>query len=65
MLHNVAASPIVINDDVWIGFNATVLKGVTIGRGAVVGACAVVTKDVPAYAIVVGNPARTVGEAKP
>jgi acetyltransferase-like isoleucine patch superfamily enzyme len=64
-LLNVAASPIVINDDAWIGFNATVLKGVTIGQGAVVGACSVVTKDVPPYAIVVGNPARIVGAAKP
>jgi acetyltransferase-like isoleucine patch superfamily enzyme len=65
MLNNVAANPIVINDDAWIGFNATVLKGVTIGRGAVVGACAVVTKDVLPYAVVVGNPARVVGEGMP
>jgi len=61
----VISRPIRIGDDVWIGFNAAVLKGVSIGRGAVVGACAVVTKDVPAYAVVVGNPARQVGDSHP
>lgn len=49
---------VVIEDDVWIAANAVILKGVTIGRGAVVGAGAVVTKAVPPYAIVAGNPAR-------
>ena len=43
----------------WIGFGAVVLTGVTIGRGAVVAAGSVVTRDVPPYAIVAGNPART------
>jgi acetyltransferase-like isoleucine patch superfamily enzyme len=57
--------PVHIEDDVWIGFNAAVLKGVTVGQGAVVGACAVVVDDVPPYAVVVGNPARKVGEARP
>lgn len=52
--------PVVIHDDVWIGAHAVVLPGVTIGRGAVVGAGAVVTNDVPAYAIVMGMPARVV-----
>jgi len=50
--------PIVIEDDVWIGFNAVVLSGVRIGQGAVVGAGSVVTRDVPAGAIVGGVPAR-------
>lgn len=47
-----------------IGSNATILAGITIGNGALVGAGAVVTKDVPAYAIVVGNPARVIGDAR-
>lgn len=49
-----------IEDDVWIGFNSTILKGVTIGRGSIVGACSVVTKNVPPLVIVAGNPARVV-----
>jgi carbonic anhydrase/acetyltransferase-like protein (isoleucine patch superfamily) len=49
-----------IEDGAWIGENATVLKGVHIGKGAVVGTHAVVTKDVPPYTIVAGNPARVV-----
>jgi acetyltransferase-like isoleucine patch superfamily enzyme len=49
-----------IGNDVWIGANTTILDGVKIGDGAVIGACSVVSKDIPAYAIVVGNPARIV-----
>ena len=52
--------PVRILDDAWISAGATILPGVTIGCGAIVGAAAVVTKDVPDYAIVVGNPARIV-----
>lgn len=52
--------PISIGHDVWIGMHAVVLGGVTIGDGAIVGAHAIVTKDVPPYAIVVGNPAKIV-----
>jgi acetyltransferase-like isoleucine patch superfamily enzyme len=49
-----------IGNDVWIGANAVVMKGISVGDGAIIGASAVVTKDVPAYAIVVGNPARII-----
>ena len=52
--------PIHIGHDVWIGYEALILGGVTIGNGAVIGARAVVTRDVPPYAIVAGNPARLV-----
>lgn len=51
---------IVVQDDVWIAFRATILDGVTIGQGAVVAAGAVVTKDVPPYAIVGGVPAHII-----
>lgn len=50
--------PIVIGEDSWIASGATILSGITIGKGAVVAANSVVTKDVPDYAIVAGNPAR-------
>ena len=60
-LKDVGMSPVVIEDDAWVGFNASILKGVRIGRGAIIGACSVVTKDVPPLAIMVGNPARQVG----
>lgn len=56
------SAPITICDYVWGGINATILKGVTIGEGAVVAAGAVVTKDVESYAIVAGVPARKIGE---
>jgi acetyltransferase-like isoleucine patch superfamily enzyme len=49
--------PIIIGDDVWIGLNALVLSGVTISKGAVVGAGSVISKDIPPFAIVTGNPA--------
>ena len=50
--------PVIIEDDVWIGARVIILPGVHIGTGAVIGAGAVVTKDVPDYAVVGGNPAR-------
>ncbi len=61
----IVVSPVVIEDRVWIGFNAIVLKGVTIGEGAIVGAGSVVTRDVPPNTIVAGNPARVIRELQP
>lgn len=58
----VKRAPITIGDNVWIGFQAAILKGVTVGEGAIIAAKAVVTKDVPAWSIVAGNPARVVKE---
>lgn len=55
------ASPLHIGSDVWIGFGAIVLSGISIGRGAVVAAGSVVTDDVEPYAIVAGVPARQIG----
>lgn len=52
--------PVIIENDAWISANAMILKGVTIGRCAVVGAGAVVTRDVAPYDVVAGNPARVV-----
>lgn len=52
---------VVIEDGAWIGAGAIVLPGVTVGRKSIVGAGSVVTRDVPAFAIVAGNPARQIG----
>lgn len=57
---NVKREKITIKNKAWIGFNCIILKGVTIGEGAIVAAGSVVTKDVPDYAVVAGNPARIV-----
>ncbi|MCR5205013.1 MAG: acyltransferase [Lachnospiraceae bacterium] len=56
----IVSKDIVIEDDVWIGFGASILKGVTIGRGAIVGAKSVVTHDVEPFTVVAGNPAKIV-----
>jgi maltose O-acetyltransferase len=56
--------PITIEDDVWIGSRVTLLPGITVGRGVIVGAGSVVTKSVPPYSIVGGNPAREIGKRK-
>lgn len=57
--------PIKIEDKVWLGINATVLPGVTLGYGCIVGANSVVTKDVPPMTIVAGNPARIIKKIEP
>ena len=59
--HHNRIKPVEVGNDVWIGHGAVILPGANIGNGAVVGASAVVTKPVPAFAIAVGNPARVVG----
>ncbi len=56
------ALPIRIEDNVWIGFKTTILKGVTIGSGSIIGANSCVTRDVPKNSIVIGNPARVIKE---
>ena len=58
----VESAPIVIKDKCWIGFNVIILKGVTIGEGAVVAAGSVVTKNVEPYTLVAGNPAKIIRE---
>ena len=58
----VFSAPVVVEDRAWISFRATILPGVTIGEGAVVAAGAVVTKDVPPFAMVGGIPAKRIGE---
>ncbi|MEY2467292.1 MAG: hypothetical protein QOD03_1813 [Verrucomicrobiota bacterium] len=57
---NVPAKPIRIERNVWIGFDACILPGVTIGEGSVVGAKSVVTENVPPFTVVAGNPARPI-----
>jgi acetyltransferase-like isoleucine patch superfamily enzyme len=58
--HPVSRGDVVIGHDVWIGIDAIILSGVDIGNGAIVGASAVVSRDVPAYSVVAGNPANVV-----
>lgn len=52
--------PIIIEDDVWLGEKVSVMPGIHIGRGAIIGANSVVTKDIPAYAVAVGAPAKVI-----
>jgi len=61
---NAESSPVVINDNVWICERATILKGVTIGEGSIVACNSVVTKNVPAFSLVAGNPAKVVKSIK-
>jgi acetyltransferase-like isoleucine patch superfamily enzyme len=59
------SAPVTIEDDAWIGFKATIMKGVRIGRGAIVSAGALVTKDVQPWTVVGGNPAKVIAELSP
>jgi acetyltransferase-like isoleucine patch superfamily enzyme len=57
---HVESAPIIIKDKAWIGFDTVILKGVTIGEGAIVGSRSVVTKDVPDWTLAAGNPAKII-----
>jgi len=59
-LQQVNTKQITIEDNVWVGANCTITAGVTIGRHAIIGAGSVVTKNIPAYSVAVGNPARVI-----
>jgi acetyltransferase-like isoleucine patch superfamily enzyme len=59
------AKPIVIEDNVWVGFDAVILPGVTLGKGCVVGCKTIIDQDVPPYAVITGNPARIVKYLEP
>ncbi len=59
-LQTAPKEPVFIGDDVWIGARVIILPGIRIGKGAIIGAGAVVTKDVPDYAVAAGNPARII-----
>lgn len=59
-----AHKPVVIEDNVWIDEHSTILKGVTIGKGSIIGCHSVVTKDIPPYCIAAGNPAKVVKNVK-
>lgn len=61
----VSTAPIVIEDETWIGSNAVIVAGVTIGKHCIVAAGSVVTKNVPPYSVVVGNPARVLKQYNP
>lgn len=57
---NSMSKPVVVEDNVWIGFGVTILKGVRIGRGSIIAANSVVTKNIPEFCIAAGNPAKVV-----
>jgi acetyltransferase-like isoleucine patch superfamily enzyme len=59
---SIKTGPIEIGDHAWLNFSVGVLRGVKIGEGAIIGACSLVTKDVPPYTLAVGNPARVIRE---
>ena len=57
---SIITSPVIIKDNAWISFNVTILKGVTIGKGAIIEACSVVTKNINYFEVVAGNPAKVI-----
>jgi acetyltransferase-like isoleucine patch superfamily enzyme len=59
---SIKTGPVEIGDHAWLNFGVGVLRGVKIGEGAIIGACSLVTKDVPSYTLAVGNPARVIRE---
>jgi acetyltransferase-like isoleucine patch superfamily enzyme len=61
---DLSEAPVFIHDDAWVGAMSILLKGITIGEGAIVGAGSVVTKDVPPWTIVAGNPAQIIREIR-
>jgi maltose O-acetyltransferase len=60
MAQGIETAPVIIEDDVWIGTRALLLPGIRIGRSSIIGAGAVVAKDIPPFSVVVGNPAKVV-----
>jgi acetyltransferase-like isoleucine patch superfamily enzyme len=62
---DIKASEIIIEDDVWIGFNTMIMRGVKIGKGAIIGAGSVVTKDVEPWTVNAGNPLRCLRKLEP
>lgn len=56
---------VVLEDNVWVGFDSVILPGVTLGRGSIVGSKTIISEDVPPYAIIVGNPARLIRRLEP
>jgi acetyltransferase-like isoleucine patch superfamily enzyme len=58
-------SPVMIEDNVWVGFDSVILPGVRLGRGSVIGCKTIITEDVPPYAVMVGNPARLIKFLEP
>ena len=63
--YDIKAQEVIIENDVWIGFNSTIMKGVTIGRGAIIGAGSVVTKDIRPWTVNAGNPLKCIRELEP
>lgn len=59
-MRDIYSSPVIVEENVWIGEHVIILKGVTIGRNSIIGAGAVITKSVPPYSVVVGNPGRVI-----